>query len=110
MPSNKLFFYEFLTLSNVNASCRNSDLPAAHIVNWCSCGIGTDDGGNARIATVHASDWESTTSVMGEPNKVALSINGDLGNFVDCDTGIVHIVDVPVSTIEADKPDVASGS
>ena len=45
---------------------------------------------------------------MGEPDEVALRIEGDFRDLVEGDTRVVAVVDCPLGSIIADEANVAS--
>ena len=104
-----LFLHEFLTLLDIDALCGIGDMPAAQIIDSRGCHIGSGKGLYGGIVAVQSGDGEAATCVMGEPDKVALAVDGDSGDLVEGDAGVVDVVGVPVGAVEAGNADIACG-
>lgn len=46
---------------------------------------------------------------MGEPNEVALRIEGDFRDLIEGDARVVGVVDCSLGSVIADEADIASG-
>ena len=84
-------------------------MPAAQIIDSRGCHIGSGNGLYGGIVAVQSGDGEAATCVMGEPDKVALAVDGDSGDLVEGDAGVVDVVGVPVGAVEACNTDIACG-
>ena len=99
----------FLPLLDVYALRGIGDPSAAHIVDGRIRGVGGSDGLDGSVVAVHAGNGEAATCVMGEPDEVALAVDGDSGDFVEGDTRVIGVVNVPVGTVEVSDTDIACG-
>ena len=98
------FFYEFLSLLDVDALCGISDLPTAQIIGRGGknrSGYGLDCG----VVAVQSGDGEAEPGVMGEPDEVMEGVEGDFRDFVEDDARVVGVIDSPLGSIEAGKAD-----
>ena len=61
---------------------------------------------DARCLAVHAGDGEAEAWIMGEPDEVAVGVEGDFRHLVEGDARVVGVVGCPCSSVVADKADV----
>ena len=72
------------------------------------CGLGRSNRMDARCLAIHTGDREAEARIMGEPNEVALRIEGDFRDLIEGDARVVGVGDCPLGSVIADEANVAS--